>query len=116
MASDFKESDWKTLRGLMDVALNRLCARILDEVTAAAGDEGFSPHERYLKVFQIMRDGDADMAHAFNDPRRSNARWKLAAIRSLDLLTDEEWSRFSEETRASVESFLAMDDELARAR
>jgi len=46
------------------------------------------------------------MAQAFDDMRRSRALTRIASIKALGLLTDEEFSRFSQETREAVNLML----------
>jgi hypothetical protein len=45
---DFPESDWKTFRELREVALQRFCQRVLDQVEPLCRDASQSPYERYL--------------------------------------------------------------------
>jgi hypothetical protein len=61
-------------------------------------------HKRYLEVFSLIMDRNEQMARAFDDTRRSTAIVLLSNMRESDLLTDEEFSQFSSETRALVES------------
>jgi hypothetical protein len=99
---DIKESDWKVFRQLREIALDRFCRRILDEIRAISEDTGRSPHERYLATYELTRRRDREIADAFNDPRRSRAYIQLLYILSLDLLTEEELSRFGPEMQASL--------------
>ena len=99
-----RDADWKILRDLKPVLLERFCERGLAQIaTAATATEG-SAHDRYLAVFDLVRKTDKKLARAFNDLRRSNALLNLAVIHAYGLLTDEEYARFSEETRAVIES------------
>lgn len=92
---DIAEADWKTLRALKEIALDRYCARVLDECAAVIRDEGKPNHERYLQLFKLIRDRDDDIADAFNDMRRSRAALRLANILLLKVLTEDELARFS---------------------
>ena len=103
MLRDIAERDWKLFRQLQTLALDRFCERVLSEVTTLASDTGKSQHERYLAIYRLMQRRDRELADAFNDPRRSRALHQLALIRSRHLLTDEEFARFTDETRAAVE-------------
>lgn len=58
--SDIPEADWKVLRSLKDVALERLCDRILAEIQAAATMPGRTSHQRYLDVWLVR--GESSMA------------------------------------------------------
>ena len=105
MTHDFPESDWRVFRELREVALDRFCKRVLDEVGRLREDASRSHHERYLDVFRLLRDRDEELAHAFNDPRRSRMVWQLAAIHRYGLLEPDELARFTPQTRETVESF-----------
>jgi hypothetical protein len=100
---DFPEADWKVFRELRQGALERFCERVLAEIGQVASEPGKSHHQRYLDVFKLMQERDEELARAFNDPRRSTAFFQIAAIYLAGLFTDEELSRFSEETQAAVE-------------
>jgi hypothetical protein len=106
MARDISESDWKLFRQLHPLALHRFCERALSEVGRLASETGKSAHERYLTVFRLLQRRDKELAEAFNDLRRSTALLQLAILRSRGLVTDEEFARFSPETRGAVQVFL----------
>jgi hypothetical protein len=100
--ADIPEADWKTLRELRPVALDRLCARILAEVEELVGDGSRSNHERYLALFRLLDDRSEDVARAFDGLSRGNAFLRLLGIVSQDLLTEDELARFGPETRERV--------------
>jgi adenine-specific DNA methylase len=102
MSNDIRESDWKIFREIHPVALARFCDRILAEVLRLAQDSSTNSHERYLLVFQLIGQRDADIAAAFNDFRRSTAIRQLAVMQSRDMLTEEEFARFSPEVQETV--------------
>jgi hypothetical protein len=105
MSHGFPESDWKIFRELRELALDRFCKRILDELERIRLDTSRSHHERYLDVFRFLRDRDDEVAHAFNDPRRSRMLIQLSAIHAHGLLEPGEFARFTPETRDTIESF-----------
>jgi len=94
-----RESDWKLLSQLKPHALERLCERILKEVTRAATDNSMTQHERYGTVYGIIEEQDKTIARIFNDLRRSNGYSRLEQMREAGLVTVEEFGRFSEEAR-----------------
>jgi hypothetical protein len=102
---EFPESDWRVFRELREVALDRFCKRVLDEVERLRRDASRSHHERYLDVFRLLRDRDEELARAFNDPRRSRMVWQLAAIHCNGLLEPHELERLTPQTRETIESF-----------
>lgn len=77
---DVPESDWKVFRELRELALQRFCKRVLEELERLRMNASRSHHERYLDVFELLRDRDEELAHAFNDPRRSRMIVQLAGI------------------------------------
>ena len=109
MAGQIPESDWRVLRDLRKIALDRFCQRLLAEVEQIISTTTESHHERFLKIFRLMIERNRDLGHAFDDISRSNALVKLIAIRSHGLLTDEEFSRFKSETREAVDRWLQSD-------
>ncbi len=103
-----QELDWKLLRQLQPLALERHCERSLREIVELAGNADASWHERYLDVLRSVGEMREEMAHAFDDLRRSNALIKLSLMRERGLLTDEEFAGFSDETRQSIERLIAV--------
>ena len=110
---EIPEREWKVLRSVKDAALDRFCARVLDECRAVMDDESTSHHQRYLRLFRLIDERDAELAYAFDDMRRSRAIDRIAWMRHLGLYTSEEWERFSPRTRDTAQ-FVA--DEIIGAR
>ena len=107
MLQPIKESDWKILRELARVALDRFCRRVLGEAGRLCDDaDPRGAHERYLALCRLIQDRDEELGGTFNDLRRSVALLQLARMRRGQLVTDEEFGRFSPETRHRVESLL----------
>jgi hypothetical protein len=105
MARQISESDWKLFRQVHPLALERFCEQVLADVDQLASQTGKSAHDRYLAVFRLLQRRDKELGEAFNDFRRSTAFLQLAILRSRGLVTDEEFARFSPETRAVVQVF-----------
>jgi hypothetical protein len=103
MAREIKESDWKLFRRLHPIALGRFCQRVIEEVASTTSSCADGHHDCYLKLFELMRSRDREMASAFNDLRRSNAFILLANIKELGLLTEEELMQFSPDARDALE-------------
>ena len=98
MVRQISEADWKLFRQLHALALERFCESVLSEVSRLVSSSG-SAHERYLAVFKRLQRRGKEMAEAFDDLRRSTAYRQLAIVHSHGLLTEEEFARFSPETR-----------------
>lgn len=106
MTTSPKESDWKILRRVHPLAVERFCERVLDEVERFTHQSNQSYHERYLRIFKLMQQRDREIARLFDDPMRSRALAMIARIRSEGLMTDAEFSSLSEEAREAVEMLL----------
>jgi wobble nucleotide-excising tRNase len=98
-----KESDWKLFRQVRVQALERFCERILLEVERINSDRARGFHEKYLDVWRVLKRRDKELAQAFDDIRRSTAWSRLASMKVLGLLTEDELRRFSQETREVVD-------------
>lgn len=104
MQREFPESDWKTLSRLKPLALDRLCQRILmtsEDIIVRVKEGGY--HSAYLELFKHVQTNDKRLSNCFDDWKRSQAFFILANWRKEKLLSDEEFSAFSEETRKVVE-------------
>ena len=102
MTRDVPEADWKVFREIREGALQRFCARVLEEVAGLCADPARRPHERYRHVFQLLRERDRELAGAFDNPSRSRMHLHLAAMVGLGLLRDEELRRLSVATQERV--------------
>jgi len=100
---EIKEPDWKVLRRVHPLALERFCERVLAEIDRVSRDGTTSHHARYLQIFRILQQRDREMARPFDNPRRSHALTMLARIRSQGLLTGDEFSSLSPETRGAIQ-------------
>ncbi len=104
---EIKETDWKVLRRVHPLALERFCERVLAEIDRVSRDGSKSCHARYLQIFRIIKQSDREIARLFDNPRRSHALTMLAQIRSHGLLTEDEFFRLSPETRGVIQMLLA---------
>ncbi|CAN5348775.1 hypothetical protein BH20ACI2_BH20ACI2_20460 [soil metagenome] len=97
------ESDWKHLRSLKGNLLEVVYGRINAGARQIVSDQNSSQHERFLRLFDYLDDGNKVVAECFDDWRRSNILEKLFALRRHDLLTDEHLAQLSAETREMME-------------
>ncbi len=105
------ESDWKLFRQLREVALDRFCKRVLDELDPLRRDTTRSHHERFLDVFDFLLRRNKALARAFDDPRRSRMIDQLAAMHAEGLLEPDEVTRFTARTRQAID---ALGQEIVR--
>jgi len=103
---DITESDWKKFKPLRELALERFCGRILDEIARIGSDQTKSRHERYIAIYQLTRERDNEINQIFDTLRRSAAVIQICSLRLHGLLTDDEVRQFSPEIVSEVERFL----------
>jgi len=53
------------LEGTLD-CVESVCERVLAEVTGIAHDKAYTPHQRYLPVFQLVKQRYRDFAELFD--------------------------------------------------
>src|SRR6266404_1926791 len=61
MSRDIPERDWKVFPEIHRVARERFCERVLSEIASASSASDQGAHERYIKVFEIVRDKDKEL-------------------------------------------------------
>lgn len=81
---------------------------MIEEVNQATSNCTGDYHKRYLEVYRLIENRDKELGRAFNDMRRSTGFFLLANLRGSDLLTADEFSQFSPETREVVEVILGI--------
>jgi len=89
---------------LREVALERFCARSLEDLKLVLDDTSRGHHELYLAVYKHMQDRDKELARCFDAPRRSQMLLQLIAIHNCDLLEAQEMARFTAETQKVLKS------------
>jgi len=106
MPRDKMETDWKLLRRVRALALERFCERGLAELERVTRNAALSAHQRYLNVFEIVEQRDRDIARLFDDPRRSQGLAILARLPSEGLLTETDFSSLSPDARCAITTML----------
>ena len=97
------------LRRVHPLALERYCERVLAEIERIRRNSVQSAHQRYLDIFRDRRTARPGNGSIFDDPKRSNALTMLARIRSNGLLTEDEFSSLSPETRSAIKLLLGAE-------
>jgi len=109
MFGKIPERDWKLFRRLQDAALERYCERALKEIGGIAADERQKFHERFLAIYDLIRECDKTLSDLLSDISRSKALLQLVAMQSRGLLTPDEIAGFSEETQECLRRFREID-------
>jgi hypothetical protein len=108
MSSELPERDWEVFRELRDLARERFCGIVLDEIDRIRLSSSRSDHERYVEILRLLQDRERSLARAFDDPRRSKAVLQLVAIQKMRLLRPDDLARLTPETRLRVERAAAL--------
>lgn len=96
------ERDWKKLRAMQDKLLNVACKQILNKVSAIIESNKDNHHESYLALWKLLKKEDNEIATMFDDVKRSNAIYKIAAWYRNKLITDDDLTLFSDETQEII--------------
>jgi hypothetical protein len=104
--TDISKTDWKIFKELRELALDRFCSRVLDEIARIGSDQAKSRHDRYLAICRFIQERDREINPIFDYLRRSSAVRQLCAFRARDLVTEEEFKSLSPELRKRVEDIV----------
>jgi hypothetical protein len=99
---DIREADWKRLRDLKPIALDRFCARVLSDIERVSADSAATSHQRYLAIYDLIQERDKELGRIFDGLSRSSTVGKLLLMHQAGLLTEDEVAAFSEEIRNAV--------------
>jgi len=104
--TDISKTDWKIFKELRELALDRFCSRVLDEIARIGSDQAKSRHDRYLAICRFIQERDREINPIVDYLRRSSAVRQLCAFRARDLVTEEELKSLSPELRKRVEDIV----------
>jgi hypothetical protein len=100
MIDKIKESDWKYLKKLKPILLERACAQInKDAGTLLEEGVNHDQHELYIKMYRHYNEKDDIIAECFDDYRRSNAKFRILSLVRHGIMSDEELQGFSDDTK-----------------
>lgn len=99
---DIREADWKRLRDLKPLALDRFCTRVLADIERTRSDATLSSHQRYLAIYDLIQKRDKELGRIFDGLSRSSAVGKLLLMHRAGLLSEDEVATFSENIRDVV--------------
>lgn len=102
MSKSVPEKDWKLLRSVKDELLESACDRILIKLQSLIDKKNDNKHQIYLKIWKTLNHEDRKISEMFDDMKRSNAIFKIAALANYHLINAEILSQFSEKTQESV--------------
>ena len=106
--STVPENDWKTLRKLKEELLATACENVFRKVDKLSKSRSGSEHETHLKIWDLVKNENSAIAEMFDDLRRSNALFKITALRRYGVLTDEHLNMFTQETQIVLKTSLTL--------
>lgn len=62
------ERDWKLQRSMKDGLLNVACSQLLIRIQKLIEGDVSTAHEKYIELFNIMRDEDKELGFCFDEP------------------------------------------------
>jgi hypothetical protein len=108
MPAELTEAEWRIFSDLRELALERFCGRAISDITRAAAAAARTNRQRHRRTVKVMNARDKELADAFDNPSRADALRQLALMQSHNLLTEDEMSQFSSETREGVRLLIRM--------
>ena len=108
MPSSISETDWKYLRSIKDELLASLCRRINEKTVEVLRSTDKTDYEKYLAVYNHIKDSDDIVAVCFNDWRRATIGQRLISMHHHKLLTEKHLQNLSEKTREFVKGSEAL--------
>jgi len=89
------ESDWRKFKRVKEVALEKICGRLIDDVKEVIDGKNSSNHKKYIYMYELMENYDKRIAKIFDYNSRSKAMMQLVLMRSEGLLDKQDISSFS---------------------
>ncbi len=99
------ENDWKILRETKGDVLNISCGRIFEKIKRIIKVQPGNEHKAYLELWEMLEKEDREVSVMFDDLKRSNAIFKLAAWKRNGVISDDSFAKFSNETQQRVLEF-----------
>ena len=111
MTQQIPENDWKKLRTIRPLALQRFCNRTLLALKEQLQKEETldDAHETYLQTYQFIQEEDKKLSLLFDDWRRSTVHITLMGWLSAGLLTESEFNSLSDETKTFTQHLIDIE-------
>jgi hypothetical protein len=98
-----KESEWKKFKTLKRNCLERNCNSVLEEAQTICKLTEKSNHDRYLNLYELIRDRDKELGKAFDELSRCKADYQLMMMYRMQLVEEDELEEFEPETMTIYE-------------
>lgn len=111
MHKEIKESDWKYLKKLKPILLERTCAKINREAELKLKNkENREQYQVFIALYEHYRKKDDLIADCFDDYRRSTALYKILHLLYNGIMTDAEFEGFSTEMKETVKGIMEINE------
>lgn len=101
--STIPERDWKVVRKLHPVLLQRYCQQVFEDVHGLTDADDCDYHEACQGLYDLVHKRNKAMRDLFDGLTRSKATLMVLAWKKQNLITDDEFGLFSEKTQAVVD-------------
>lgn len=109
MIDKIKESDWKYLKKLKPMLLERACTQINKEAELILkNEENREQYHVYMDMFSHYEKKDDILAECFDDYRRSKAKQRIFSLVYHGIMSDDELQGFSDDTKEFVKLMMEM--------
>ncbi len=92
-----KETDWKIFKQIKEKALEKYCLNAFMSFSEIINNENEHAHDRYLELYNLVREKDKELEKIFDGHSRSKATLQLLLIRKNGLADDELLKNISDE-------------------
>jgi c-di-AMP phosphodiesterase-like protein len=107
MRVEISEADWRAFGPVLKAAQERYCQRVFEKANAIQNKTDWDVVERFERVCRLFRDRSREYMKLC-DYRRSTAVVQLIVLDNMDLITEEERARFSEEVQSQLRMYREM--------
>jgi hypothetical protein len=102
MTGSIPERDWKYMKGIKNNLLGMLCQQINRKSVDILNEHAGSEYQKYLRIYEHIKNSDRIIAECFDDWRRSSLMKKLIALQYYKILTGEHIEQLSDETQLKL--------------
>ena len=108
--TQMKESEWKKFKKLKEKCLERFCGEVLSEAQGICDHVGKTNHEKYIDLYQLMRNKDKKLGKAFDGLSRNLAHSQLLLMYQMRLVEEAELNEFEADTVKSIKETMRIWD------
>jgi len=104
--NNIAERDWRHLRAIKQELLASACEDIFHKIEQVAASRHGKEHQAYRELWKLLEQEDRKISEMFDDLTRSKAIFRIAALVGYGVLSPQQLSGFSAETRQQVSTLV----------